>query len=197
MRLVYEDQGDPFTLKPGELVLQPPGIRHRVLETSPEGLEVIEVGIPGDYMTRFDYNIQLPTGEHLPKRDFDGQTFVHHLGLSSLSLSLSLSLSPPPLMSFPLIRARRKNGIFSLALFCSGRKNKKRWRCHQNGGREQTIPRNTVPWISLSLSLCQWCNTHNPSFNFFLLSLSPSRTPATPTTTPQRTKHTTTTTNTV
>ena len=42
-RLVYEDQGEPFILEAGDCVLQPPTIRHRVLEAS-AGLEVIEIG---------------------------------------------------------------------------------------------------------------------------------------------------------
>jgi quercetin dioxygenase-like cupin family protein len=32
VRVVYEDQGEPFVMHPGDCVLQPPGIRHRVLE---------------------------------------------------------------------------------------------------------------------------------------------------------------------
>ena len=45
VRLVYEDQGEPFVLKAGDLVLQPPEIRHRVLESS-TGLEVVEIASP-------------------------------------------------------------------------------------------------------------------------------------------------------
>src|SRR5207237_5318148 len=44
-RVVYEGQGDPFEMLAGDLVLQPPGIRHRVLEAS-EGLEVVELTCP-------------------------------------------------------------------------------------------------------------------------------------------------------
>ncbi|HEU4825730.1 MAG TPA: hypothetical protein VFS85_04570, partial [Dongiaceae bacterium] len=44
-RLVYEDQGAPFLFQAGDCVLQPPEIRHRVLEAS-DGLEVIEIGCP-------------------------------------------------------------------------------------------------------------------------------------------------------
>lgn len=39
VRLVYEDQGEPFVLRAGDSVIQPPQIRHRVLESS-EGLQV-------------------------------------------------------------------------------------------------------------------------------------------------------------
>jgi len=34
VRLVYEDQGEPFLMRAGDCVLQPPEIRHRVLEAS-------------------------------------------------------------------------------------------------------------------------------------------------------------------
>ena len=50
VRVVYEDQGPPFVLEAGDCVLQPPGIRHRVLESSP-GLEVVEVGSPAAHPT--------------------------------------------------------------------------------------------------------------------------------------------------
>ncbi|MEO6799485.1 MAG: cupin domain-containing protein [Rhodanobacter sp.] len=77
VRLVYEDQGEPFVMRAGDCVLQPPHIRHRVLESS-EGLEVIEVSSPAEHMTCLDYEMQLPTGRHLPQRDYAGQRFVLH-----------------------------------------------------------------------------------------------------------------------
>ena len=42
VRVVYEQQGDPFVLHPGDMVIQPPTIRHRVLASS-DGLEVVEL----------------------------------------------------------------------------------------------------------------------------------------------------------
>ncbi len=77
VRLVYEDQGEPFVMGPGDCVLQPPEIRHRVLECS-DGLEVVEIGCPANHMTLLDHDLPLPTGRHLPKRDFGGQRFVLH-----------------------------------------------------------------------------------------------------------------------
>src|SRR5262245_41389062 len=77
VRVVYEDQGPPFTLEAGDCVLQPPEIRHRVLESSP-GLEVIEVACPAEYETLADHDLQLPTREVLPDRLFGGQRFVRH-----------------------------------------------------------------------------------------------------------------------
>ena len=78
-RVVYEDQGPPFPLEAGDCVLQPPQIRHRVLESSP-GLEVIEVACPAEYETCADHEMRLPTPEVLPERLFGGQRFVRHRG---------------------------------------------------------------------------------------------------------------------
>jgi mannose-6-phosphate isomerase-like protein (cupin superfamily) len=74
-RLVYEDQGEPFDLLPGDCVLQPPGIRHRVLE-SRGGLEVIEISSPAEHATGVDHELSLPNGRR-PGRTFGGQRFVH------------------------------------------------------------------------------------------------------------------------
>ena len=78
VRVVYEDQGEPFVLRAGDCVLQPPLIRHRVLEASP-GLEVIEIGCPAEHLTRRDHRLDLPTSPRRPTRDFSGQRFVHHV----------------------------------------------------------------------------------------------------------------------
>jgi quercetin dioxygenase-like cupin family protein len=82
VRVVYEDQGPPFVLKAGDCVLQPPRIRHRVLESSP-GLEVIEIGSPADHETLADPDLELPTASVRPDRDFDGQRFVRHEAASA------------------------------------------------------------------------------------------------------------------
>lgn len=76
-RVVYEDQGPPFLLEAGDCALQPPEIRHRVLESS-AGLEVIEVACPAEYETRADAELELPTREVLPERLFSGQRFLRH-----------------------------------------------------------------------------------------------------------------------
>lgn len=60
VQLVYEDQGPPFLLAAGELVVQPPGIRHRVLASS-HGVEVIEVTCPAEHETIADPELALPT----------------------------------------------------------------------------------------------------------------------------------------
>ena len=77
VRVVYEDQGPPMLLKPGDCFLQPPLIRHRVLECSDE-LEVVEVTCPAEHPTSVDHDMVLPTPEHKPDRDFSGQRFVFH-----------------------------------------------------------------------------------------------------------------------
>ena len=78
VRLVYEDQGPPFLMQAGDCVLQPPEIRHRVLESSP-GLEVIEIGCPAEHMTCVDHVLPLPNAGLDPARNFGGQRFVHHV----------------------------------------------------------------------------------------------------------------------
>jgi quercetin dioxygenase-like cupin family protein len=75
VRLVYEDQGEPFTMHAGDCVVQPPRIRHRVLEAS-AGLEVIEVGCPAIHATHADHELALPTV--VRDRSYDGQRFVWH-----------------------------------------------------------------------------------------------------------------------
>lgn len=77
VRLVYEDQGEPFVMHAGDCVLQPPHIRHRVLESSDE-LEVIELGSPAEHMTCLDHEMNLPTGHERPAREFSGQHFLFH-----------------------------------------------------------------------------------------------------------------------
>lgn len=75
--VVYEDQGEPFRLQAGDGVLQPPHIRHRVLESS-AGAQVVEIGCPAEHDTFFDYDLELPTSTIDRDRDFGGQTFVRH-----------------------------------------------------------------------------------------------------------------------
>jgi quercetin dioxygenase-like cupin family protein len=76
-RLVYEDQGPPFIMNAGDCILQPPEIRHRVLETS-AGLEVIEIGCPAVHETFTGHDTPLPTNEYKPERLFEGQRFLHY-----------------------------------------------------------------------------------------------------------------------
>lgn len=74
IKVVYEDQGEPFWLETGDCVLQPPEIRHRVLECT-AGAEVIEITMPAEHETWIEHNITLPTNELKPDRDFSGQRF--------------------------------------------------------------------------------------------------------------------------
>jgi quercetin dioxygenase-like cupin family protein len=76
VRVVYEDQGEPFVMHAGDMVLQPPEIRHRVLESSP-GLEVVEVSCPALHETLADHDLELPNGAN-PDRTFGRQRFVRH-----------------------------------------------------------------------------------------------------------------------
>jgi len=74
--LVYEDHGPPFPFRAGELVLQPPGLRHRVLSAS-EGFEVVEIASPAWHPTSIDHEMALPTPDRAPDRLRSGQRFLH------------------------------------------------------------------------------------------------------------------------
>lgn len=78
VKVVYEGQGEPLTLRAGDCVNQPPQIRHRVLEASPD-IEVIEIGVPADHITSIDHEMELPTPGLEPGRIWDGQKFCHNL----------------------------------------------------------------------------------------------------------------------
>ena len=82
VRVVYEDQGEPFVMAPGDMVLQPPGIRHRVLESSP-GLEVIEITCPALHETFADHELELPNGTAAMARHHEGQSFLHHVAATA------------------------------------------------------------------------------------------------------------------
>lgn len=77
VRVVYEDQGAPFRLGPGDCVLQPPEIRHRVLESS-DDLEVVELGCPAAHETRVAHDLELPNARVETARLFSGQRFCRH-----------------------------------------------------------------------------------------------------------------------
>ncbi|MFN6951298.1 MAG: cupin domain-containing protein [Albidovulum sp.] len=76
--VVYEDQGGPIRLTAGDCFIQPPEIRHRVLEAS-EGIEVIEIGVPAEHVTEIDHSMTLPTPHLRPEREWQGQRFVHNV----------------------------------------------------------------------------------------------------------------------
>ena len=77
--VVYEDQGGPIRLHAGDCFIQPPEIRHRVLEAS-DGIEVIEIGVPAEHITEIDHDMELPTPHLRPDREWDGQKFVFNEG---------------------------------------------------------------------------------------------------------------------
>ena len=64
-------------MQAGDCVLQPPLIRHRVLESS-DGLEVIEIGAPAEHMTYLDHKMSLPTGNIESARDYSGQRYTFY-----------------------------------------------------------------------------------------------------------------------
>jgi quercetin dioxygenase-like cupin family protein len=78
VRVVYEDQGEPFVMHAGDVVLQPPGIRHLVIESSP-GLEVVEITCPALHETFADHEMALPNDRIDPERLFGSQRFHRHI----------------------------------------------------------------------------------------------------------------------
>jgi mannose-6-phosphate isomerase-like protein (cupin superfamily) len=86
--LVYEDQGPPFAFRAGDLVLQPPGLRHRVLSAS-DGFEVVELASPAWHPTRFDHRMELPSPGRAPDRLREGQKFLHAVAERCASRALS------------------------------------------------------------------------------------------------------------
>ena len=87
VRVVYEDQGEAFVMEAGDLVLQPPGIRHRVLESSP-GLEVVEISAPALHETLADHELELPNGRGDPTRRWGGQRFLRHIARERSEIAL-------------------------------------------------------------------------------------------------------------
>jgi quercetin dioxygenase-like cupin family protein len=77
--VLYEDQGGIRRLHAGDCFIQPPTIRHRVLESG-DGIEVIEIGVPADHITEIDHTMTLPNTTVNPDREWDGQRFVHNVG---------------------------------------------------------------------------------------------------------------------
>ncbi|PTE13474.1 cupin domain-containing protein [Pseudogemmobacter blasticus] len=77
--VLYEDQGGLRRLHAGDCFIQPPQIRHRVVESG-GGIEVIEIGVPAEHVTEIDHAMTLPTPDLRPDREWDGQKFVHNVG---------------------------------------------------------------------------------------------------------------------
>lgn len=77
--VLYEDQGERIRLNAGDCFIQPPEIRHRVMEAS-AAIEVIEIGVPAEHVTEIDHEMTLPTPKQNPDREWNGQKFVHNVG---------------------------------------------------------------------------------------------------------------------
>ncbi|NSY36667.1 cupin domain-containing protein [Leisingera sp. ANG59] len=75
--VVYEDQGEKMRLTAGDCFIQPPEIRHRVLEAS-DNVQVIEIGVPAEHVTEIDHEMTLPTPHYRPEREWQGQRFVYN-----------------------------------------------------------------------------------------------------------------------
>ena len=88
VKVVYEVQGEPFILHAGDCVIQPPTIRHRVLESG-DNLEVIEIGYPAEHLTNADPSTSLPNAEVNPNRVWEGQSFIRHIAANAKWQQLS------------------------------------------------------------------------------------------------------------
>lgn len=82
-KLVYENQGAPFVMNAGDCVLQPPEIRHRVLESSAK-FEVLEIGCPAIHETYADHQMPLPNENVVSDKIYGGQTFLHHIAAKAV-----------------------------------------------------------------------------------------------------------------
>ena len=82
VRVLYQGQGESFVMHPGDCVLQPPMIRHRVLESS-AGAEVVEVSAPAEHITMADHALAMPGAELPAEHDFAGQRFVRHVAATA------------------------------------------------------------------------------------------------------------------
>ena len=76
--VLYEDQGGMRRLTAGDCFIQPPEIRHRVMHAA-DGIEVVEIGVPAEHITEIDHEMELPTAQERPDREWQGQRFVHSL----------------------------------------------------------------------------------------------------------------------
>ena len=76
--VVYDGQGPAFRMHPGDCVLQPPGLRHQVLESS-RGFGVVEVASPARHPTHRDHDVVLPSHGRDASRLYEGQRFVRHV----------------------------------------------------------------------------------------------------------------------
>jgi len=77
--VLYENQGPAMRMHAGDCFLQPPHIRHRVLECS-DAMEVVEMACPAEHVTCVEHEMSLPTGRIDPNREFNGQRFVFGRG---------------------------------------------------------------------------------------------------------------------
>jgi mannose-6-phosphate isomerase-like protein (cupin superfamily) len=82
VKVVYEDQGEPFFLESGDCVIQPPEIRHRVLESSVD-LHVIEIGCPAIHKTIADFDLTLPNQIINRERRWENQKFIRFVDADS------------------------------------------------------------------------------------------------------------------
>jgi len=111
IRVVYEDQGEPFVLEPDDCVIQPPEIRHRVLEAE-AGSEVIEIGVPAVHETWLEHEFSLPNGRVDHDRTFGRQPFVRN----RCATAKRVKIGPHNIWSRDIIGLESTNGVASARL---------------------------------------------------------------------------------
>ena len=77
VKLAYENQNNYIMFNKGDCILQPPQIKHQVIETY-EPLEVIEITSPAEHVTKINYDLKIPNKD---KTSFDEKTksfFLHY-----------------------------------------------------------------------------------------------------------------------
>ncbi len=122
--VLYEDQGDIIRLNAGDCFIQPPEIRHRVMEASAE-IEVIEIGVPAEHITYIDHDLKLPTGLLKPDREWDGQRFVHNVAEQAEWLPFRL----PGLIARDTTISQNTKGVASVQVVRTGQ-GQTQWASH-------------------------------------------------------------------
>ncbi len=77
VKLTYENQEEFILFKSGECILQPPNIKHKVIETY-EPLEVIELTMPAEHVTSIDYSLELPNKDKTNFAKISKSNFLYY-----------------------------------------------------------------------------------------------------------------------
>jgi quercetin dioxygenase-like cupin family protein len=160
VRVVYEDQGEPFVMNAGDCVLQPPGIRHRVLESS-AGTDVFELSSPAIHETWVDHDLILPNQGQ--ERVFGEQRFVRHVAADTKWISEStfeyrdtgISSATNGMADVRVVRSRDRTPIKfanTTIIFPLKEKSELLVFKNENGAGAQFIPAPGAEFLQITLS---------------------------------------------